>query len=76
VSDHELELIAEFSTGGLQIGRSVAKPDRLERVRAAIYREGKEAQPFRDCGYDYAEAFRLTYGERLDRRAATRPSRT
>jgi hypothetical protein len=70
--DIEVAFIREFSVGGLQIGKSPHKADRRERVRQAIYVSGYIATQFHDTPMTYAEAFRVCYGERLDRRAALR----
>jgi len=70
--DIELAFIREFSHSGNQIGRTAARPERRERVRQAIYIHGKANERFEGEGITYAEAFRVCYGERLDRRAAAR----
>jgi hypothetical protein len=70
----ELVFIREFSVGGLDIAKSEFKADRRERVRQAIYTSGQSAWKFGGTQMNYAEAFRVCYGERLDRRAATRES--
>ncbi len=72
--DIELCFIRIFSVAGNRIGKTVSRAERRERVRQAIYVMGLSDDAFH--GYDatmtYAEAFRLCFGERLDRRAATR----
>jgi hypothetical protein len=68
----EQAFIREFSTRGDQIGKSVNKADRRERVRRAIHVNGRASLRFHDSAMNYAEAFQSCYGERLDRRAATR----
>ncbi len=68
----ELSFIREFSTGGNAIGKSQQKNERRERVRQAIYVNSKPGHKFDGTTWTYAEAFKEAYGERLDRRAATR----
>lgn len=70
--DIELAFIREFSCASNLIGKSKGKPERRERVRQAIYMSNRINEKFYNEPYNYAEAFRLCYGERLDRRAATR----
>lgn len=70
--DIEYLFIIEFSVGGIQIGKTASKPERRERVRQAIFFNKCEQVQFHDEPTNYAEAFRLCYGERLDRRAAMR----
>ncbi len=60
----------EFSTGSNAFGRTASRAERRERVRQAIYVGVLVDAPFYDTGMSYAQAFRLCYGERLDRRAA------
>lgn len=68
----EAAFIRIFSTHGNQIGKSISRAERRERVRQAIYMNGCADEPFMGEGISFCEAFRVVYGERLDRRAATR----
>lgn len=70
--DIELSFIREFSMAGNLIGKTASRVERRERVRQAIYLGARTDTQFYDSGMTYAEAFRTCYGERLDRRAATR----
>lgn len=76
--DIELAFIRVFSVGGSQLGKTVSRTERRERVRQAIYLSGLTNERlinYRSLGENaltYAEAFRVCYGERLDRRAAMR----
>jgi hypothetical protein len=70
--DIELSFIREFSVAGNLIGMTASRNERRERVRQAIYVSDKANERFHDPTMTYAQAFRLCYGERLDRRAATR----
>jgi hypothetical protein len=51
---------------------TASRTERRERVRQAIYVNDKSNEKFHDPTMTYAEAFRVAFGERLDRRAATR----
>lgn len=68
----ETMMAVEFSVGGLQIAKSRSHVDRRERIRQAIFTSGKAQHRWQDSVMTYAEAFRECFGERLDRRAATR----
>jgi len=68
----EQDFIRELSTGDNQIGKSQQKTERRERVRQAIYVNSKVGHKFDGTTMTYAEAFKAAYGERLDRRAASR----
>ena len=68
----EQDFIREFSCASNQIGKSQHKADRRERVRQAIYVNGKMSHKFYGTTLTYAEAFQRCFGERLDRRAAAR----
>lgn len=70
--DIELAFVREFSHSGNQIGKSTNHAERRERVRQAIYVHDRMNDLFAGEGITYAEAFRLCFGERLDRRAAAR----
>lgn len=70
--DIERAFIIEFSVFGNQIGKSKSKAERRERVRQAIYINDRMNDKFQETEMSYCDAFRLAYGERLDRRAATR----
>ena len=70
--DIELQFIREFSVGDNQIGKSASRSERRERIRQAIYVNDRKDEAFHGHGISYAEAFRVAFGERLDRRAATR----
>jgi hypothetical protein len=76
LDDIELAFVREFSTSGNRIGQSGLKAARRERVRQALYVGDRayDTFPLLVSGekVTYAEAFRRCYGERLDRRAATR----
>jgi hypothetical protein len=68
----ELSFVREFSVAGNSIGMTASRTERRERVRQAIYINDKANEKFHDPTMTYCEAFRRCYGERLDRRAATR----
>ncbi len=70
--DIELAFIREFSLAGNLIGKTVARMERRERVRQAIYAGRLINAQFYEEPMNYAEAFRVCYGERLDRRVAMR----
>lgn len=71
--DIETEFIREFSTlDNVNLGKQ-DRPERQERIRRAIYREGKANEPFRDSGMTYAEAFQALYRSNLDTRRLVRP---
>ncbi len=70
--DIELAFIRIFSVAGNKIGMSTSKSERRERVRQALYLSGRANEPFMGEGINFGEAFRVAFGERLDRRAATR----
>jgi hypothetical protein len=70
--DIELAFVREFSVSGNLIGMTVSRNERRERVRQAIYVSDKANERFHDPTMTYSEAFRICYGERLDRRVATR----
>jgi hypothetical protein len=70
--DIELAFVREFSVSGNLIGMTASRTERRERVRQAIYVSDKANERFHDPTMSYSDAFRRCYGERLDRRAATR----
>jgi hypothetical protein len=70
--DIEWAFIREFSIGGNQIGKTATKSERRERVRQAIFVNDRINERFMGGDMTYADAFRMAYGERIDRRAATR----
>jgi len=65
----ECESIREFAHSGLDLGPRVSRDERRERIRTAIYREGKAGRTWRDSGLTYAEIFRQAYHQALDARA-------
>lgn len=71
--DIELAFIREFQVLGAQLDRTVSFLERCERVRVAIYREQRQAQPFHGSGMTYAEAYREWAGSELEKRAKPRP---
>jgi len=64
----ECESIREFAHSGLDLGPRVSRDERRERIRTAIYREGKAGLTWRDSGLTYAEMFRQAYHQPLDAR--------
>jgi hypothetical protein len=64
----ECESIREFAHSGLDLGPRVSRDERRERIRTAIYREGKAVMNWRDSGCTYAEIFRQAYHQPLDAR--------
>jgi hypothetical protein len=64
----ECESIREFAHSGLDLGPRVSRDERRERIRTAIYREGKAGLIWRDSGLTYAEIFRQAYHQPLDAR--------
>jgi len=64
----ERESIREFAHSGLDLGPRVSRDERRERIRTAIYREGKSALQWRDSGLTYADMFRQAYHQPLDAR--------
>jgi hypothetical protein len=68
----EAAFIRILSTHGNQIGKSTNRAERRERVRQAIFASGQANESFMGEGITFCEAFRVVYGERLDRRAAMR----
>jgi hypothetical protein len=65
----ECENIREFAHSGLDLGPRVSRDERRERIRTAIYREGKSRLAWRDSEFTYAEMFRQAYHQRLDARS-------
>ncbi len=63
--DFELECIREFSHSGLHLGAGVSREDRRERIRAAIFREGKQNDRWRNTELSYAAAYRQAYHQPL-----------
>lgn len=70
--DIELSFIREFSMAGNLISKTTSKAERRERVRQAIYVNCRMGELLAGSNMTYVEAFRLCYGERLNRRAAIR----
>lgn len=64
----ECESVREFAHSGLDLGPRVSRDERRERIRTAIYREGKAGSNWRDSGLTYADIFRQAYHQPLDAR--------
>jgi hypothetical protein len=64
----ECENIREFAHSGLDLGPRVSRDERRERIRAAIFREGKSRLAWRDSEFTYAEMFRQAYHQPLEAR--------
>ncbi len=67
--EFELACIREFAHSGMQLGPNVSREERRERIRAAIWRENKQNQRWRDTPITYAAAYELAYHKPLDGRA-------
>jgi hypothetical protein len=70
--DLDLAFVREFQCGGLHL-TGVSSMERHERVRSAIYRNGRERDRFHDQVMTYADAFRQWSGKTLEQRSAPRP---
>jgi len=66
--DFELECVREFSHSGEQLGVSVSREERRERIRVAIMRESKQDTLWRDTALTYAAVYRLVYNKPIDAR--------
>jgi hypothetical protein len=57
-AEFETACIREFAHSGIQIGPNVSREERRERIRAAIFREGKQQARWRYTNLTYADAYR------------------
>jgi len=64
-AEFEVDCIREFAHSGTQIGPNVSRMERRERIRAAIFREGKQQARWRDTNLTYAAAYQQTYSQPL-----------
>jgi hypothetical protein len=67
-SDFELACIREFAHSGLQLNINISREERRERIRAAIFREGKQHLQWQDSDMTYAAAYRQAYHQPLEAR--------
>jgi hypothetical protein len=63
--EFELACVREFSHSGAQLGASVSRGERRERIRLAILREDKAHMRWRDTGYTYAAVFEHVYARSM-----------
>jgi hypothetical protein len=61
--DFELACVREFSHSGTQLGPTVSRDERRERIRLAILREHKEYLRWQDTIHTYAEVYERVYGK-------------
>jgi hypothetical protein len=73
--DLELDLIREFSVGGVLLG-TTSPQERREHIRVSIYRGNLVHKPFRDTGYSYAQAYEVCFGTPLEMRSVPRTKPT
>lgn len=66
--EFELACIREFAHSGLQLNINVSREERRERIRAAIFREGKQHLQWQDSEMTYAAAYRQAYHQPLEAR--------
>ena len=64
-AEFEIDCIREFAHSGVQIGPNVSREERRERIRAAIFREGKQHARWRDTELTYASAYQQAYHQPL-----------
>jgi hypothetical protein len=69
-SDFEFECVREFSHSGVQLGASVSREERRERIRISIMRENKQHSRWRDTQLTYATAYQQAYGKPIESRRA------
>jgi hypothetical protein len=69
-SEFEFECVREFSHSGVQLGASVSREERRERIRVAIMRENKQHKRWRDTQLTYAAAYQQAYGKPIELRRA------
>jgi hypothetical protein len=69
-SEFEFECVREFSHSGTQLGASVSRDARRERIRVAIMRENKQHRRWRDTQLTYAAAYQQAYGKPIESRRA------
>jgi hypothetical protein len=67
-AEFEIDCIREFAHSGTQIGPNVSREERRERIRAAIFREGKQQARWRDTNRTYAAAYQQAYCQSLQAR--------
>jgi hypothetical protein len=67
-AEFEIDCIREFAHSGTQMGPTVSREGRRERVRAAIFREGKQQAHWRDSNLTYAAAYQQAYSQPLQAR--------
>lgn len=65
-ADIELDFVREFAHSGAQLGPSVSREERRERIRCAIVRENKQELRFRDTTLTYAQVYQLAYNKPLN----------
>ena len=65
--EFELACVREFSHSGAQLGPSVSRAERRERIRLAILREEKANLCWRDTVHSYADVYQYVYGKSLGR---------
>jgi hypothetical protein len=70
--DIEWAFIREFGHGDFKPSETHTSLARQEKVRIAIWREGRAALPFHDAGFDYQTAFRVAYGKPCEMRKEVR----
>lgn len=64
-ADFEIDCVREFAHSGTQLGPNVSREERRERIRAAIFREGKQHARWRDTNLTYAAAYQQAYNQPL-----------
>jgi hypothetical protein len=67
-AEFEIDCIREFAHSGAQIGPNVSRQERRERIRTAIFREGKQQTRWRDTNLTYAVAYQQAYCQPLEAR--------
>jgi hypothetical protein len=60
-SDYELACVREFSHSGAQLGPTVSREPRRERIRLAILREDKAHLRWRETAHTYAAVYEHVY---------------
>jgi hypothetical protein len=59
--EFELACVREFSHSGAQVGPTVSREQRRERIRLAILREDKAHMRWRETAHTYAAVFERVY---------------
>ena len=61
--EFELACVREFSHSGAQLGPTVSREQRRERIRLAILREDKAHTRWRDTAHTYATVYQHVYNK-------------